>query len=374
MYHMVSLFTGLIIAVMVALNGSLTLQYGNFNAAVIIHVVGVVFAFLFCRLTKKRIALKKGLPVWLYLGGAIGVLTTVFNNFAYGKISLTSIVALGLFGQTVISLFIDSLGLFGMKKHPFRKSSITGLVFSFTGILVMLDASVDTALYAVLLSICAGITVVLSRTVNARLSQYAGELQSSFINHVIGLPIAVAIAAVLEKNSIISSFHEPLPGPWIYLGGVLGVSAVFLCNITVPRVAAFRLTLLTFVGQVFTGIVIDIFAKSEYTESTFIGGVLVAAGIALNMIYEQVLRTKESKDSKYRERLNSLKKDYQNRLLELAKEPIASHEEIVFETRPKGGICCPYCWTVQSSQRNFCRGYRCNTKFVFRDEAAETKN
>lgn len=374
MYNILSLLTGLVVAVMIAINGRLTLQYGNFNATVIIHVVGAVFAFFFCRLTKKRILFKNRLPAWLYLGGAIGVLTTVFNNFAYGKISLTSIIALGLFGQTAASLFIDCLGLLGMKKHSFRKSSLVGLAFSLTGILVMLDDSVDTALYAVLFSFCAGITIVLSRTVNAKLSQHVGEMQSSFINHVVGLPIAVAAAVILEKSNFFFIFQAPSPELWIYLGGVLGVTAVCLCNITVPRIAAFRLTLLTFVGQVFMGIVIDMFTKSEYAGTTFIGGGLVAAGIALNMIYEQVLSNKESKNKKYWERINSLKEDHQNHLLELASGPIASSQDVVFETRPEKGICCPYCWTAQPSDRNFCLGYKCNVKFVFGDEPGETKN
>lgn len=373
MYNILSLLTGLVIAVMVVLNGGLTFQYGNFNATIIIHVIGVVFAFFLCKLTKKRIAIKKELPIWLYLGGAIGVLTTVSNNFAYGKISLTSIVALGLFGQTITSILIDCLGLFGMKKHSFRKSSIAGLAFSLIGIFVMLDDSVDTALYAVLLSFSAGIAIVLSRTINAKLSQYIGELQSSFINHAVGLPIAVIVPIILEKSNIFLIFKAPSLDLWIYLGGVLGVSIVFLLNITVPRVAAFRLTLLTFVGQVFTGIVIDIFTKSEYTEATFVGGLLVATGIALNMIYEQVLIHKESKNKKYWEGINNLKKDYQDYLLELSNEPFASPLDIVYKTRPKNEICCPYCWTIQPSSRNFCSGYKCNAKFVFQDELGETK-
>lgn len=374
MYNMLSFLTGLVIAVMVAINGRLTQMYGIYAAAVIIHVAGVVFAYILCRITKKRIAIKKDQPLWFYLGGAIGVLTTFSNNFAYGKISMTSIVALGLFGQTAASLLIDCLGLFGMKKHPFRKSSIFGLVFSFAGILVMLDNSVDSALYAVLFSFCAGITVVLSRTVNAKLSYSIGELQGSFINHVVGLPFTVIMAVSLDKSDIFSIVHTFSPDLWIYLGGVLGVITVLLYNITVPRVSAFRLTLLTFVGQVFTGIGIDIFTKSGYTEITFAGGVLVAAGIALNLIYEQVLRDKEIRNKKYWERIHSFEKNYRNHLLEHAEESAASPPDLVFETRPKGEMCCPYCWTMQASNRNFCRGYKCKAKFIFLDELDEPED
>jgi transporter family-2 protein len=374
MYNMLSLITGLVIAVMVALNGRLALQYGNFNAIIIVHVVGVIYAFLLCKLTNKRITIKKNLPLWLYLGGAIGILTIVFNNFAFGKISLTSIVALGLLGQTVASFLIDCIGIWGMKKHSFRKSSIIGFVFSLVGILVMLDDPVETALYAVLLSFCSGITVVLSRTVNAKLSQHIGDLQSSFINHVVGLPIAVAITIAFTKSSHSFIVYKFSPELWIYLGGALGVTTVLLSNITVPKLSAFRLTLLTFVGQIFTGIAIDIFTKSGYSETTLTGGVLVAIGISLNMIYEQFLCYKANKNRKYRESIDNIEKEYQKHLLELANGPFISPPDIVFETRPKNGICCPYCWTIQPSNRNFCYGYKCNAKFVFRDELVEEEN
>ena len=98
MYNMLSLLTGVVIAVMVAVNGGLSQHYGIFIAAVIIHIVGVLFAFFLCVVLKRKISFKK-LPLWLYTGGAIGVLTTVFNNFAFGRISMTSIVALGLLGR-----------------------------------------------------------------------------------------------------------------------------------------------------------------------------------------------------------------------------------------------------------------------------------
>lgn len=68
MYQILSLLTGIVIAVMVAINGRLTLQYGTFYAAAIIHIVGTAFAFFLCRLRKKRLPIKNPLPVWLYLG------------------------------------------------------------------------------------------------------------------------------------------------------------------------------------------------------------------------------------------------------------------------------------------------------------------
>ena len=297
MYSTLSLFTGLIISVMLALNGKLTLQYENINATLIVHVVGVLFGLVLCLFRAKNVILKKDLPLWLYLGGAIGLLTTVFTNFAYGKISLTSIIALGLLGQAIASLLIDSLGLFGMKKHEFKLSSLIGLAFSFFGMVIMLDNPTNLAFYAVMLSFLSGITVILSRTVNARLSQHIGELESSLINHLVGLVFIVggliSIWVIFKRNLLIPIITEFSPNPWMYMGGILGISTVVLSNITVPKIPAFRLTLLTFVGQVFTGLAIDLFSKGVYSDRTFVGGVLVAIGVAANILYEQVVRRRK---------------------------------------------------------------------------------
>ncbi len=286
MYQLLALLTGIILSIMVLINGNLTDHYGLFLAAVIIHVVGSMSAFLLCMIQKEKKPLFTHHPKWIYLGGAIGVFTTVFTNFAYGHISVTSIVALGLLGQAITSLVIDTLGLFGMKKQAFGKRSIPGFVVSFLGILFMLDQSVSGAIIVVLLSFSAGITVVLSRTVNARLAEKIGALQGSLVNHLVGLPFTIIVALLVGQVSPISTISTFQP--WIYFGGILGVAVVLLSNLTVPRVSAFRLTLLIFVGQVFTGILLDLVLGHNISSISFVGGIVIISGLAINLIIEKI--------------------------------------------------------------------------------------
>ena len=100
MSMLLALLTGAIISVMVAVNGQLKACVGTYLAAVIIHIVGTIFSYILCRVKKTPIFRREGLPFWVYLGGVIGVLTTIFNASAFGHISMTSIVALGLLGQS----------------------------------------------------------------------------------------------------------------------------------------------------------------------------------------------------------------------------------------------------------------------------------
>lgn len=288
MYQPLALLTGVVLAVMVALNGNLAARHGIFPAAALIHMVGALFALVLCAVQKEKRPLWRHQPLWIYLGGAIGVLTTVFTNLAYGKVSMTGIVALGLLGQIVTAVLVDSLGLFGMEKRPLHKASLWGLAFSLAGVCVMMDSPVTAAALAVILSFGAGVSVVLSRTVNARLAEKIGSLRGSLVNHLVGLPITLLLAFAALGGSGLPAVQAGAFRPWIYCGGMLGVASVVLSNVTVPRISAFRLTVLTFVGQIFTGILVDLLTGSGYSDSSFAGGLIIALGVAVNMATEKI--------------------------------------------------------------------------------------
>lgn len=288
MYSILSILIGCIIAGMVAVNGALTSQYGIFGATVIIHIVGSAFAFVALKLFGQKIKLHRGIPLWMYLGGVIGVFTTLFNNLAFGKISMTSIVALGLFGQTLLSLLTDWLGLFGLQKRPFASYKLIGLTFAAAGMGIMLDSTEQAALLAVIVSLLAGVTVALSRMVNAGLSGHIGAGQGALINHVTGLPVTVLILLLFGRSEPIFTNFALSPRLWLYTGGMLGFLVVMLFNVAVPNIPAINLTLLTFVGQVFTGVLIDLATTSSYSARTFYGGLLVAAGIFVNILLEYI--------------------------------------------------------------------------------------
>lgn len=292
MYRVLSLLTGAVIAIMIAINGVLTNSYGTLNATFIIHIVGTVFAFIVAVGMKEKIRFPRDIPKWLYTGGAVGLLTTVFNNFAFGKINMSSIIAIGLFGQMMTSLITDRFGLFGMKRHNFSVFSLFGCICALIGMYFMLDGSDSMQVFAIVFSFLAGVTVVVSRSINARLSEYTSALQSSFINHLVGLGFTAILVLFISGKTVFMRNMEMPFHIWMYLGGTLGVATVLLSNITVPKVSAFQLTLLTFVGQLFTGLLIDFMTKSPYTRSSIIGGVLISIGIIINIFGDRAAQVK----------------------------------------------------------------------------------
>lgn len=284
MYQFLALLNGAILAILISVNGNLSAQYGAFLASAIIHFVGCIAGGFLCCFEKGRQRLWRQGPLWIYLGGAIGVIMNIANNLAFGKISVTAIIALELLGQTVTALAIDSFGLFGFPRQEFKKKSLIVFAFSLIGIIVMLDRTVMSAVIAAGLSIIAGSTIVLQRIVNARLADRIGALRSSFVNHLTGFPITVIIAVIMFRE--IPAFSAPDPRLWIYTGGIMGVIVVVLCNITVPRLPTFTQTILSFLGQVFAGICIDLLIGVDWSRESFYGGLIIIAGMFINYLFE----------------------------------------------------------------------------------------
>jgi transporter family-2 protein len=284
-YQIIALITGLATAVMMTLNGRLADAVGVFPSAAIIHAVGVVFALLICAVRRWHPIPKNDAPWWSYTAGVIGVMTTIFINIAFRTISMTSIIALSLLGQTVASLVFDHTGIFGMEKRPFRHATWIGLAFSLVGIYMMLDRSVTEGIVAVLLALASGIVMVATRAINAELARHIGALRGSFVNHLAGLPITVALALALAKT-LPPTDPSLVNRPWIYLGGIIGVLVILSFNVIVPQITQFHITVLTFVGQIFAGLAIDWMLERATDDATFAGGIIIAVGIALNLFFE----------------------------------------------------------------------------------------
>lgn len=284
MYRSLAFVTGIILAVMISVNGGLSGYYGVFPATVIIHLVGTIFSLFFTLNQYGWIKLTGFKPVWIYLGGAIGVFTVVFNNLAFSKLSVTNIIALALFGQTITALIFDHFGLLGMKKIPFKKTSLLSLSFSLFGIWQLLDTSVSGAILAVLYAVTSGVTVVLSRSVNTQLSEKIGAMHGALVNHVVGLIVSILILFFVNIETVPFTLNNPL----MYFGGVLGVVVVYLSNIVVPKVSSFNLTILSFVGQVLMGLVLDLILTQTYSVPTLKAALIIATGILLTMLTEKV--------------------------------------------------------------------------------------
>lgn len=282
MYYLLSLISGIIISVMIVFNGQLTLHYGVYSATVIIHIVGLILISLII-LIKKGLVLKK-LPYYFFLGGALGVAVTAFDNIAFSKISVSAILALELLGQSITGIVFDSFGFMGIQKRKFRKSSLFGIFLILIGIISMIT---DFDFLAVILSFSTGVLLVLTQILNAKLADKTNIYTSVFFNFVIGLTTSIPVFLLLGRGEPMVTNFSLCPDVYMYLGGMMGVTLVFISNITILKISVFYMTLFIFIGQIFSGIVIDTILTQSFSILNVIGGICTSSGLILNLYLEK---------------------------------------------------------------------------------------
>lgn len=286
MYRLLCLLSGVLLAFVIVLNGSLTEFYGAYIATVMVHIVGTTVAYLAMKGARQPWRAASKLPLWMYSGGLIGILTTIFQSLAFGQLGVTTVMALCLFGQTTTALVVDGFGLLGMEKQTVNRGMIMGIAISMCGVAYMLAGSGELKVYAMLMAVASGVSGVVSRLANAQLSARTSALGSSFTNHWVGLIGSVALLLVMQPN-FVSGLQVPDVPLWAYVGGACGVLMVMLWNVAGLKVSAFELTLLSFVGQVFAGIALDLLLGNGFSREIFIGGSFVVAGVLVNMLAGQ---------------------------------------------------------------------------------------
>ena len=221
----------------------------------------------------------------------MGIFTTLSNNIAFGRISVSALLALGLLGQALASIAVDQYGLLGMPRHPFNRRKWLGLGLMLAGIVVMLELT-QPDWPAVAVAFGAGGTIILARTLNAKLADTRGVRIGTFFNYVTGLAVAVPLLLLFGRQETgLAGLAQATwgGGPWwMYTGGILGASVIVLGNITVMKVSAFYLSLLLFVGHVFSGVAIDMWLGLGVLHRNVLGGVLVTAGLCGNLWLERV--------------------------------------------------------------------------------------
>ncbi len=127
---------------------------------------------------------------------------------------------------------------------------------------------------------------MIARITNARLSHVAGPHYSSLMNYIVGFTGAVILFLVMGMP--VNRPIDPSELSFIaYLGGIMGLGSVYLSNYLTPKVSAIQFTLLLFLGQLFSGLLIDFFLEGTFSMGKTLGGFLVMVGMIVNVLADR---------------------------------------------------------------------------------------
>lgn len=133
-----ALTNGILVAVMVLLNGLLASKVGNYLALIISYGVGLSVSFIILIVKKQLKDIFNNIPFYLFSASIVGVLCLFLNNVCMNNIGVALTLALGLTGQIVFSAIFEHFGLFGVIKKKLSIKKLPGYFLIIIGATLMI--------------------------------------------------------------------------------------------------------------------------------------------------------------------------------------------------------------------------------------------
>lgn len=130
------------------------------------------------------------------------------------------------------------------------------------------------------LALITGALVIVSISINGNLARRVGLIQAGMTNYFVGLVFSVIVYFIMNRFVFDISLDKIGATPNYYLlGGFIGSIVVVVNNVLINKISAVYVTILVFMGQMTTGILIDYFKFGLFSKGKVIGGVLIIIGL-----------------------------------------------------------------------------------------------
>ncbi|TCO74610.1 DMT family transporter [Marinisporobacter balticus] len=138
MYKGLALKSGVLLAMMLFLNGMLGGVIGPYYSNLIFHLIGLLLICMIAVIRKNQWVKLNEIPKMFFLPGILSALIVLLNNICIPKLGITLVVGISLFGQLIVSNLIDHYGLFEMEVKRFKKEKLVGFSIILVGMFAML--------------------------------------------------------------------------------------------------------------------------------------------------------------------------------------------------------------------------------------------
>lgn len=227
------------------------------------------------------------IPWWMLAGGAAGAFTVATQGLTVAIVGV-SLFTVGLVaGQTLSGLLLDRVGYGPAGAVAVTMPRIAGGALALLAVGISLQGGVlgRVPWWMLVMPVIAGAGIAWQQATNGRLRQRVGTpLTATLVNFAGGTAILL-IAAIIDVAIV--GMPRVIPAdPWLYLGGVIGVTYIFLSAALVAHTGVLLLGLGSVAGQLVTAFVLDALWPSEAGQSWIIAllmvtvagcGVIVAA-------------------------------------------------------------------------------------------------
>jgi transporter family-2 protein len=232
---------------------------------------------------------KKTLSRWRLGAGVLGASFVAMQTHVVPIVGVTLFTVSSLAGQTAISLWVDHVGLMGIRKTVVTIRRLVSAVITVLAIIISAwdrFSMSNFSPFAILLAVVAGGWVGMQRALNGQINNYSNKSfatsQLNFISGTLFLLLLLILRSLFTDHSIMNFSTGPL---WMFLGGSIGVVYIALSAVAVQHLGVLDFTLFSVGGMLFASLLIDIFIPTQGTIVSWylITGILITyLGVVAN--------------------------------------------------------------------------------------------
>jgi transporter family-2 protein len=263
------------------LDASLLAALVNFGVALLVAVLVVSRR----PSTRRHLASAARWPVprWAYLAGLGGALVVVSGVVAVETLGVAVFSVAFFAGQMTTGLLVDALRLTAGPPRPITRSRLVAVAIALAAVgLSQLGQPVgELAPGLVLLVVAAGGASAFQSAANGRITGVLGEpMAATALNVAVGTLALVVITAV-GALTVIEAPTWPSQ-PWLYLGGVLGITIVLSLAAASAAIGVLRTTIAMLAAQLVGAFLVDWVARDEApTVGVLVGASLTVVAVLL---------------------------------------------------------------------------------------------
>jgi bacterial/archaeal transporter family-2 protein len=264
------------------LGSTLVASLVNFAAA--LAVVAIALALRpGTRRTLRRLRSWQ-VPRWTLTAGLGGALIVVAGTLAVDTIGVAIFSVAFFAGQITFGTLVDLLGVAPGGRRPVTAARRQAALLAVAAVVVsQIGRPVgEFAPALVALVVAAGAALAFQSAFNGRIAAATGDaVAATAVNVTVGIVALAAIVAAVSAAGRVDTPHWPAE-PWLYLGGVLGVTVVLSLAIATPALGVLWATLVMLAAQLVTAFAVDWVVEHEApTPGVIAGAFLIVVAAAL---------------------------------------------------------------------------------------------
>lgn len=253
----------------------------NFGAAMTVVLVALALR----PTTRRTLSEIRSWPVprWMLLAGLGGASVVLAGAVAVETITVAVFSVAFFAGQITAGLLVDRTGIGAGGARPIVAARVYAALIAIAAVAVsQLGQPVGAfAPGVVAVVVAAGAGSAFQAAFNGRITRSVGDpVAATAVNVTVGLVALACVVGVLAMLGRFDSFRWPT-APWLYCGGLLGVTIVLSLAVATAALGVLRATLAMLAAQLVTAIGVDWVVEHEPPRA----GVLAGAGLIVVAVF-----------------------------------------------------------------------------------------